>query len=298
MIQSNKGNESNKPTQEAVEAWLSTVTGSFYYLKACDGRWEKDKEEHPHLRMIFRRLWKRDDPLVEPIGNRDGWWRVIQQLNEPLTFDDDPTNFDIVLPFELNKYAIIPKESVFVVAGSKSAGKSGFLLRTAYLNKGKNIIILSNLEGGSHILRDRLLAMGLTVPFPFKIYHVTENHHDYIKESSSIYIIDYVDCRDGEFYKIGGYVQKISNKLQGLNSIAAVGLQKPEGREMPFGKDQTLKASFLTILLDKNILKIYDCKKAVDRTVNPNNMMWKFKYDEEGTQFTEITQWFGSSNVV
>jgi len=282
--------EDNKPTQGIVESWLVLVSGEFHYTKVCDGQF--GKEYHPHLRMILRRAAVKG--LVEPVSNRDGWWRVITQLPEPVSFDNEPVSSDLVLPFDLRKYVDVPKETVTVVAGAKSSGKSGFLLRTAYLNKDKNVIILSNLEGGRGILRDRVMAMGLTLPFPFEIYPVTENFHDHIKEPNAIYIIDYIDAPDGEsFYKIGHYVKRVSDKLQGLNALAVVGLQKPEGRDLPFGKDQTLKAAFLTIVLNKNILKIYDAKKSTDKKVNPNNMQWKFKYDEEGTNFTDIEQWFG-----
>lgn len=282
--------EDNKPTQKLVESWLALVSGEFHYTKACDDVF--DKQYYPSLRMIFQRA--KNKGLVEPVGSRDGWWRVVTQLPEPITFDDEPVSTDLVLPFELRKYVEVPKETVTLVCGAKSSGKSGFLCRTAYLNKDKKVIILNNLEGGRGILRDRMFAMGLTLPFPFRIYHVTENYHDHIHEENSIYIIDYIDAPDGEsFYKIGHYVKRVSDKLQGLNSVAVVGLQKPENRDLPFGKDQTLKAAFLTIVLNKNILKIYDAKKSTDKTVNPNNMQWKFKYDEEGTKFTDIQQWFG-----
>lgn len=279
------------PRKSEVEQWLGIVSGEFHYTKALHE--QVPKNFYPHLRMIFHRLV--EEGKVEPAGGkRDGVYRVVEKLPDPLEFGTEPTDSDIELPFGLREYVVIPKETVTVVAGSKSAGKTGFLYRTAFLNRDRKVIILSNLEGGRNVLRDRFLAMGLSLPFPFKIYHVTDHFHDHVREKDSIYIIDYIDCADGEFYKIGHYVKKVSDKLQGLNSVAVVGLQKPDGRDMPFGKDQTLKASFLTIVLNKNLLKIYDAKKSTNPKVNPNNMQWKFTYDEEGTSFTNIERWYGN----
>jgi len=89
---------------------------------------------------------------------------------------------------------------------------------------------------------------------------------------------------------IGGQIKKIDRKLQGLNSIAVIGLQKPSTRDTAFGGEQTLKAPTLYIAMDSNKLKIVDAKVPADKKIHPRNMQWTFQYEDEGTRFDNIQE--------
>lgn len=285
-----------KATKYDIEVWLKTIaTGEFHYKEVLDG--QVDPSSFGNLRKIISELSRKEEPMIEPVGRRDGYYRVIQDGAKPLEWQDLEARRDsgLILPFDLRKYVFIYPDTTIVVAGSKSSGKTGFLYRTVVLNMHRVVVILlTNLEGGLSMLRDRFSAMDVPEPAPFIVLPVYENYHDYIKKPNTIYVVDYIDAPEGsDFYLIGGQVKKVDRKLQGLNSVAVIGLQKPMGRDTAFGGEQTLKAASLYIAMDSNKLKIVDAKVPEDKTIHPKNMQWSFQYDEEGTAFTNILRYYG-----
>jgi len=280
----------SKPTQKLIEDWLTVVTGPVHYTKACDGQF--DKQYWPHLRMIFSRLHK--EGILEPCGGRDGFYQIVDTTNKPVDWQNYSAVADsgLVLPFDLRKYVFIYYDTVTVVAGSKSSGKTGFLYRTVVLNMdNSNVVLLTNMEGGLGMLRDRFNAMEVEIPkpAPFRVVPCFENFHHHIKEPNTVYVIDYIDAPEGtDFYLIGAQVKNIANRLEGLNSVAVIGLQKPFNRDIAFGGEQTLKAATLYLALDSGKLKIIDAKVPANKNVIPKNLSWSFTYDESGTKFSNI----------
>lgn len=287
--------EESKPAQAIVEAWMSFTTGPVHYTQACDSQF--GREYWPHLRVIFHRMCERG--LAESVGGKDGIYRLIEDRALPIDWQSINVERDsgLVLPFDLREYVFIYPDTTTIIAGSKSSGKTGFLYRTIALNMDMmNSILLTNLEGGISMLKDRFDAMDIQIPVPapFKVIPVFENFHDYIKQSNTLYVIDYIDAPSGdEFYKIGGLIKRIDQKLQGLNSVAVIGLQKPLGRDTAFGKEQTWKVATLYIAMDSNKLKIVDAKVPANKKVHPKNMQWTFLYSDEGTKFDNITPFYG-----
>jgi len=287
----------DKPTQLLVEQWMALTNGPVHYTLACDS--QIDKEYWPHLRMIFKRMAEKG--LVESVGGKDGLYRLVENSAKPVDWQASEKSRDsgVILPFDLREYVFIYPDTTIVVAGSKSSGKTGFLYRTIVLNMERMaVILLTNLEGGIVLLRDRFNAMDIEIPTPapFDVIPVYDNYHDYIKRPHTLYVIDYIDAPEGtDFYLIGGQIKKIDRKLQGLNSVAMIGLQKPTSRDTAFGGEQTLKASSLYIAMDSHKLKIVDAKVPADPKVHPKNMQWSFDYSEKGTQFLNIQRSYTQS---
>lgn len=278
-----------------IENWIKNIaTGDFHYTEVLGLGRNLPPEQSGKLRKVMSELCHSEKPVCESLGKRDGWYRPIQDNAIPLEWQDLEAGIDsgLILPFDLRKYVFIYPDTTSVVAGSKSSGKTGFLYRTVVLNMNRlNTILLSNLEGGLSMLRDRFYDMNIEIPkpAPFKVINVFDNFHDYIKEKNSLYVIDYIDAPDGtDFYLIGAQVKKVDNKLQGLNSVAVIGLQKPMGRDTAFGGEQTLKAATLYIAMDSNKLKIVDAKVPADKKFHPKNMQWTFIYQDSGTRFENI----------
>ena len=287
-----------KATRYDVEMWIKTIaTGEFHYKAIMDG--QIDPSSFGNLRKIMTELCKGETPLCEPVGRNDGHYRVVQDGASPLDWQSLEKGRDsgLILPFGLREYVFIYPDTTIITAGSKSSGKTGFLYRTVAMNMNRiNTILLTNLEGGLSMLRDRFSAMDIEIPkpAPFSVLFVSENFHDYIKKKNTLYVIDYIDAPDGtDFYLIGAQVKKIDNKLQGLNSNAVIGLQKPVGRDTAFGGEQTLKAATLYIAMNANHLKIVDAKVPADKTLHPKNAQWSFNYEDEGTKFTNIQRFYG-----
>ncbi|KKM68511.1 hypothetical protein LCGC14_1460150 [marine sediment metagenome] len=287
-------------TRFDIEAWISTIaTGEFHYKEVLDGG--LDPQSFGKLRRILHDICHSPEPICESLGKHNGYYRPIQDNAKPVNWQEleKRQNSGLILPFDLRKHVFIYPDTVTVVAGSKSSGKTGFIYRTVVLNmnrKGVHTVLLTNMEGGIGMLGDRFNAMDIEVPHPapFDVIYVYDNFHDYIRKPNTIYCIDYIDAPDGiDFYLIGAAVNKVSRKLQGLNSVAVIGLQKPVGRDTAFGGDQTLKVATLYIAMDSNKLKIVDAKVPADKKVHPKNMQWTFVYLDEGTRFDNIQPYVG-----
>lgn len=282
----------DKPSQSLIEQWMAITTGPIHYTQACDGQF--GREYWPHLRVIFHRMCDRG--ITESVGGKDGLYRLVENDAKPIDWQSFQKSKDsgLILPFDLRRYVFIYPDTTTVVAGSKSSGKTGFLYRTVALNMNNmNTVLLTNLEGGIGMLRDRFDAMDIEIPTPapFKVIAVYDNFHDYIKEHNTLYVVDYIDAPDGkDFFMIGAQVQKIDKKLQGLNSVAVIGLQKPSTRDTAFGGEQTLRTATLYIALDSHKLKIVDAKVSANKKSHPKNMTWTFTYEDEGTRFDNIQE--------
>lgn len=277
-----------------IELWITTVaTGEFHYKDIKGLRNILTPELDNKLRKIVYDLCHSAEPKCESVGRRDGYYRPVQDGVEPIDFGSlRPRDFPVILPFNLRKWVFIYPDTTLVVAGSKSSGKTGFCYRTIAENLGKvNIKLLSNMEGGRELMYDRFSAMGIDLIKYKIVYPVYDHYHDHIKDKDTLYVIDYIDAPEGDdFYLIGAQIKKIDHKLQGLNSIALIGLQKPSTRDTAFGGEQTLKAPSLYIAMDNKKLKIVDAKVPADKKLHPKNMSWSFTYEDEGTKFTNIQE--------
>jgi len=274
-----------------IEQWIKTIpTGEFHYKEVKDGG--IDPAYYGKLRKIMHDICHAPEPICETVGRRDGFYRPVENNALPVDWQNVKAkqDFPIILPFELRRYVFIYPNTVIVVAGSKSSGKTGWLYRTIVLNMNNiNTILLSNMEGGKEQMHDRFNSMDIEIPnpAPFTVLPVTDNFHDYIKKPNTLYVIDYIDAPEGcDFYLIGAAVSKVRRKLNG--GVAVIGLQKPYNRDTAFGGEQTLKDATLYIALDSGKLKIVDAKVPADKTIHPKNMQWSFTYDEEGTKFNNI----------
>lgn len=285
-------------TRYDIELWMATIpTGEYHYKDIKGLRGVLTPESDNKLRKIVHDICYSPKPICESVGRRDGYYRTIDNGVRPIDFASlRPKDFPIVLPFDLRRYVFIYPDTTIVYAGSKSSGKSGLIYRTIKLNWGKiNIKLLSNMEGGREQMYDRFKAMNIDLAIvPQFIYPVYDHFHDYIKDKDTLYLIDYIDAPEGDdFYLIGAQIKKVDRKLQGLNSVAIIGLQKPKDRDTAFGKEQTLKVASLYLAINSNKLKIVDAKVFADKKVNPKNMQWTFQYDDEGTNFTNIQPYYG-----
>ena len=285
-------------TRYDIEQWIQNIaSGEFHYKEVLDGQIEAS--DFMKLRKIMSLICHTSNPVCETIGKRNGYYRPIQNGVEPLDWQAVEARRDsgLILPFDLRKYVFIYPDTTTIIAGSKSSGKSGFLYRTTALNMNRvNTVLLTNLEGGIGMLRDRFDAMDIEIPkpAPFVVKNVNSNFHDYIKDKNTLYVIDYIDAPEGvDFYLIGAAVAKIDKKLQGLNSVAVIGLQKPSSRDTAFGGEQTLRVATLYIAMDNQKLKIVDAKVPAEKNVYPRNMQWTFIYSDEGTNFLNIEPYQG-----
>ncbi|KKN64715.1 hypothetical protein LCGC14_0488470 [marine sediment metagenome] len=282
-------------SRHAIRTWIETIaTGEFHYRNILGLSGKLTPFDDTKIRKIIYEFCHEKEPICESVGRNDGYYRPIDNHALPLDWQSKELRREsgLMLPFDLRKYVFIYPDTTIVVGGSKSSGKSGFCYRTVAMNMfNMNTILLTNLEGGVGMLRDRFNAMDIEIPTPapFKVIPVFDHYHDYIKEHKTLYVIDYIDAPEGaDFYLIGAQIKKVDQKLQGLDSNAVIGLQKPTTRDIAFGGEGTLKAATLYLAMDSNKLKIVDAKVPADKKLHPKNMAFTFLYNDEGTKFENI----------
>ncbi len=288
-------------SRHAIRDWIETIaTGEFYYKNILGLAGKLSPQDDTKLRKIVWELCHEKEPICESVGRNDGYYVAIDNHVPSLDWQGvgDRVDSGLLLPFDLRDHVFIYPDTTIVVAGAKSAGKTGFLLRTVAMNMHRvNTVLLTCLEGGIGMLKDRFNAMDIDIPnpAPFGVKYVTDHFHQQIKYPKTLYVIDYIDAPEGtDFYMIGAQIKKIDQKLQGLNSNAIIGLQKPVGRDTAFGGDQTLKSPTLYIAMNDKRLKIVDAKVPANKKRHPKNMQWTFLYEDEGTRFTNIQPYYGS----
>ncbi len=282
----------------SIRLWIQTVaTGEFHFTAVLGLNRILETKENQKLRNVIHELTQQG--ICEPVGSRDGFYRPIQELPPPVDWQSVRERQDsgLILPFDLRRYSFIYPDTTTIVAGSKSSGKSGFLYRVVGLNMyRKKTHLLTNMEGGVAMLRDRLYAMDIEIPnpAPFRVDYALDNFHDFIRERDTVYVVDYIDAPEGvDFFKIAAKVSQVDKRLRGLNSEAVIGLQKPIGRDTAWGGEMTKKVATLYLSMDTNSIKIIDAKVPADEKVNPNNMKWTFRYSQGGTNFFNITPDYG-----
>ncbi len=228
-----------KLTQEMVEQWIDRVTGDFYYKEIMDG--QVDKTLYGALRMILSRA--KEKGLIAPVGKKDGWWRKVDASSQEVAWwDANPVEEDtIILPLEINKYCLIPRPSLIIVAGKYNAGKSCFCLNTVALNQnthwaGKIDFYVSE---GADLIKPRFAQLGITSAPAFRTYRRTENFADVIQKDN-LSIVDYLRVDMEQPYAVSQRLFEIFNKVNQGTGIAVVAMQKPPGgRMLAFGGAST-----------------------------------------------------------
>lgn len=284
-------------TVYVVEQWIKSVaTGDFHYKEVFGGG--VDPVLYPKLREYIGRCCEKG--ICESLGRRDGWYRPIQDIPQPVNWQGMNTtaDFPIVLPFDLRDYVWIDPGTSIVVTGSKDAGKTQFLMKTVVLNMSngliKKVVLLTNMEEGINQLKRRFEAMGVPEPAPFTVIQMIDNFHDAIREPNSLYVIDYIDVPEtGEFFMIAPALAKVQAKVSLINSVAVVGLQKRVNSDLAFGGEQTLKKATLYLAMNPGKLKIVSAKVPANPKLLPKNMQWSFSYDEAGAEFIDVRRYYG-----
>jgi len=118
------------------------------------------KEDKKYLTVLMVRM--QEDRIIEKYGEKRGVYRTIEkQGNREMGFlEDEIKEFDIKLPFGLNKICSLYAKNIIIVAGSKSAGKTALLMNIAMANQDKHEVVYFNSEMGVEEWSSRLRNMG------------------------------------------------------------------------------------------------------------------------------------------
>jgi hypothetical protein len=300
-----------------IRLWIEEEPGRFHVS-------ELDKALHIHSRLaqarkqaVYRLL---KDGIIERTGVTRGYYQAVDKDCQRINFlEQDNREYPLLLPFKLHEHVRIMPGNIIVVAGEPNAGKTAFLLNTILLNTRSNILrsrskTLRSCErtcedqdqGQEHTgdvgdihyftsecaseLRSRLELFDTPLEsWNFSAYERSHSFHQVI-HPNDLNIIDYLEVHD-DFYKVGGLLAQIHDKLE--NGVALVAIQKNKGTDFGIGGGRGLEKPRLYLSLsanppEGNTIKIVKAKNY--RGENPNGKELDFKLIA-GWKLHAMTDW-------
>jgi hypothetical protein len=230
-----------------------------------------------NLSEILRRLC--DEGIIERAGDRRGCFRRVERECDAIDFLNAPDGpgLSIKWPFGLENLVETYEQTVSVIAGSKDAGKTAFLLNFVRNNMNNFPIVYFSSEMGAKQFSVRLKKFGHPLSsWNFRPKGRSRDFADVI-EPDSINIIDYLEISD-KFYNIGGMIREIYDKLG--KGIAIIAIQKDKDAKVGRGGDFSKEKARLYLTLEAgfpyNEMEIRVGKNWAGEC-NPAGMKYQFK---------------------
>ena len=264
---------------QEVRDFVLTSSGFFLTSDVFNRLQVTSRQEKKNIDVVLLRLLK--EGIIERHGQKNGCYRRIETEIEEVNFLNAPTDeFPLSLPLGIDTYCKLYPGNIVIVAGSKSAGKTAFLLNIVKDNMKKNEIVYLNSEMGDTEFRKRLELFDMPLTdWKFRAYHRAANFADLITPEKKIFIVDFLEVTT-DFWKVAQYIQEIHRKLK--DGICIIALQKSEGKDSGRGGDFSKEKARLYIALDYlsekkiNQMKIVDAK-AWRGEINPRGLCREYK---------------------
>jgi len=260
---------------KAVEEFALSTSGWFLGRDLYQPLKLANPNDHLACQQKLRRLLT--DGVLEKHKTRNACYRLVEDKCEEIKWwESTGETVDIKFPFHIEDYIKIFPGNIIVISGTSNAGKSAFLLDFIRLNIDEHKIHMFNSESGMAELKERIsLIEDVDMELwqtRLKIWERSGEFSAVIKPDS-INIIDFLEVHE-EFYKVGGFITDIHNKLR--KGIALVALQKNPGQDYGLGGARGLEKPRLYLSLDRGKMKIVKAKnwKTAD---NPNGFVARFK---------------------
>lgn len=271
---------------KAIEEWVSVTDGYFSVTDCRNALQTVTDSGQTTFRGILHRLAKRG--IIEKHGAKDGVYRRINSEIEPLDWKNaDTSPLNLRWPFEIEKLVRVYPSNIAVIAGAPNAGKTSFILNFIRLNQQNHEVHLFSSEGGKEELRLRISKFGL--PLDSWTFHAWDRSGVFadVIRPNAINIIDYLEVHE-DFYRVGGMLKAISDKLQ--NGFCLIALQKNFGRDEGLGGARGLEKPRLYMAMEAGRLKIVKGKSWATRDKNPNGLTVDFKL-VDGCHFITESVW-------
>ena len=272
---------------EEVRDYITTTDG---YITTTDCHKQLQATTTDHKKAINMALLRmKESGIIEKYGEKSGTYKKVEQLEENIIdlSSADTTSLPIKLPLGIHELVKIMPKNIIIVAGESNSGKSAFLLNTAAKNMIDHKVFYFSSEMGGAELKERL--QNFNERMPFKTWeHCTfierANDFDMAIRPNDINIIDFLEIHD-EFYKIGGFIKKIFDKLD--KGIALIAIQKNKGRDEGLGGARSIEKARLYLSMRPGVIKIVKAKNWVSGLINPNGMEKQFKL-AKGMIFSDV----------
>ena len=271
---------------EEVRKFLEVTTGHFLVTDCHTESHIVTKEDKHAVIVELQRLCKAG--IIEKYGDKRGCYRIIENNLDALdwqTAQTDPLN--LIWPFGIHNHVNLYPGNIAVLAGFPNSGKTALLFNFIRLNQLQHEIHLFSSEGGAEELKMRLSKFDCPLDsWRFKAWDRSGDFADVIKPDA-INIIDYLELHD-DFYKVGGIIKSISDKLK--SGFALIAIQKNSGRDEGLGGARGLEKPRLYMAMEAGRLKIVKAKSWADSSSNPNGQSIRFKL-VDGCKFVIESKW-------
>jgi len=209
-----------------IKEWVLSSSGRFLSSNVAKCLLLSSRDDQKHLSKTLKRLC--DEGIIRKAGEINGCFEIIEQIEENIIdlSAADNSCLPIKFPLGIHELVKIMPKNIIIIAGESNAGKSAFLLNIAARNMiDHNVYYFSSEMGGAE-LKERLLNFTEKMPYDlWKKCTFIERSSDFDTaiRPNDINIIDFLEIHD-EFYKIGGHIKKIFDKLD--KGIAIIAIQK------------------------------------------------------------------------
>jgi hypothetical protein len=273
-----------------IKCWLEEAPGRFHVTDIDREFNLRTRGEKNNRSKIISGMVRAN--IIERTTSVRGFYEVIDSNIETIDFLKVVDNrYTIWLPFDLHNMVRILPKNIIVIAGEQNSGKTALLLNIIRNNMAEKKICYFTSEMGSAELQGRLLKwQGARLSdWDFRAYERSDNFHQVVR-ADGLNIIDFLEVHD-EFYKVGGYLRNIYDKL--TTGVCIVAIQKNRGCEFGLGGARGLEKPRLYITLsgnapNPNIARIEKAKNYEGQ--NPNGKQIAFRI-VDGWKIEECSVW-------
>ena len=278
-----------KSLSEEVKDWVLSSNGVFMSSEVVNCLHLSSREEKKNLSKILSRLC--EEGVIEKYGNKNGCYRQINNACDAIDWRNAPTeSIDIKWPFEIERLVKVMPKNIIVLAGASNSGKTAFLLNVVRNNMRQHDIHYFSSEMGDIEFRDRLSKFDIPLTsWQFKAKERASDFADVI-QPDAVNIIDFLELHE-DFFKVGGYIKEIYDKLN--KGIAIIALQKNAGQDHGLGGQRSIEKARLYLAMDYGRIRIIKGKNWANPTVNPNGLELHFKL-VHGCNFIIEQDWLKS----
>lgn len=271
---------------DEIRQWAKTTEGHFITTEVHSELQITTSRDKKTCYMALKRLC--DEGILEKYGDKRGSFRVIDNACEDIDWQNaTDERINLLWPFEIERYVQILPKNIIVIAGSPNAGKTAFLLNFIRQNMHNHEVYYFSSEMGAIELKSRLDKFN--IPRKSWRFHAKEraSHFADVIRPDAVNVIDFLEVHD-EFYKIGGLIKEVFDKLK--TGVAVIAIQMNKGAAVGLGGMRGLEKARLYLTIDGSKTKMVKAKNSADPQVNPNGLEIDFSL-AQGCSFKEKNEW-------
>ena len=270
-----------------IKDWLeSQEKGSRFTCRQLDSEIDIVTPEGKSIRRGVIKEYC-DSQKLQRVKHLAGTYKILDKEIEIMNFKHkNPEGwFDINYPFGLEQYVKTPRRSLVVLGGAPQAGKSAFAHNIIRLNQNKGYkIYLWDSENSEAEIEERLSKHLSYQDWDDDLVRSRSANFEDVIDPDALNIIDYLEAPEN-IWEIRTSLRNIRDRLN--QGIAVIMLQKPEGRDLPYGKEWAKQLPRLVLSIEAGILKILKGKSWAQKDVNPDGLRFSFKL-VQGEKFINI----------